>query len=64
LRAAFADQPGGARKSFEGLNFPGLYRTRQAARQAARQAVLEVSAPARQAKNCNFSRSFLVKTAA
>jgi hypothetical protein len=60
LRAAFAGQPGGARKSSEGLNFPGLYR----ARQAARQAVLEVFAPVRQAENCNFSQSFLVKTAA
>jgi hypothetical protein len=50
LRAAFAGQPGGARKSSEGLNFPGFYRKRQAARQA----ILEIFAPVRQTENCNF----------
>jgi hypothetical protein len=36
LRAAFGGQPGGARKSAGGLNFPEVYRLRSAARQANR----------------------------
>ncbi|WLI14004.1 MULTISPECIES: hypothetical protein [Pseudomonas] len=36
LRAAFGGRPDGARKSVEGLNFPGFCRVHLAARQAVR----------------------------
>jgi hypothetical protein len=36
LRAAFGGRSGGARKSVEGLNFPGFCRVHLAARQAVR----------------------------